>query len=46
MTKPVNKVVCSKKKSIIFSLDDFRNLYLELHKCDLVTLFGARKIRF
>jgi len=35
---------CSKKKSIIFPIDGFSNLYLAL--CDRVTLNGVRKIRF
>lgn len=35
-----------KKKSIIFLIDGFENLYLALCKCDRVTLDGVRKIKF
>ena len=37
---------CSKKKSIIFPIHGFSNLYLALYKCDRVTPNGVRKIRF
>ena len=45
-TASTNNIRCSKKKSIIFPIDGFSNLYLALHKCDRVTLDGVRKIRF
>ena len=41
-----NSIRCSKKKSIIFPIDGFSNLYLVLYKCDRVTPNGVRKIRF
>ena len=43
---PYMYIRCSKKKSIIFPIDGFSNLYLALYKCDRVTPNGVRKIRF
>ena len=42
----IGYIKCSKKKSIIFPIDGFSNLYLALYKCDRVTSNGVRKIRF
>lgn len=38
-----NNIRCSKKKSIIFPIDDVSYLYLALHKLDQVTLDGVKK---
>ena len=45
-SQSASNIRCSKKKSIIFPIDGFSNLYLALYKCDRVTPNGVRKIRF